>query len=56
MALVSLLLGFALYLFGEWLGLDETTGRLVATAFIVAGALDTAVLYFWDRLFSPHRP
>ena len=54
MALVSLLLGFALYLFGEWLGLDETTGRLVATAFIVAGALDTAVLYFWDRLFSPH--
>ena len=53
LALASLLLGLALYLFGERLGLDEATGRLVATAFIIAGVLDAAVLYFWERLFGP---
>lgn len=56
MALASLLLGFAIYLFAERIGLDEVTGRLVATAFIIAGALDAAVLYVWDRLFSSRRP
>ena len=53
LALASLLLGLALYLFGERMGLDETTCRLVASAFIIAGVLDAGVLYFWERLFGP---
>ena len=53
LALASLSLGLALYMFGDRFGIDETTGRLVASAFIVAGVLDGAVLYFWERLFGP---
>lgn len=53
LALASLGLGLGLYVFGDRLGFDETTGRLIASAFIVAGTLDVAVLYFWERLFRP---
>lgn len=53
LALASLSLGLGLYLFGARFGLDEATGRLIASAFIVAGVLDATVLYFWERLFGP---
>ncbi len=53
LAMASLSLGLGLYLFGARIGLDEATGRLVASAFIVAGVLDASVLYFWERLFGP---
>lgn len=52
LALGSLLLGFGVYLFSPRLGLDDATTRLVATAFIIAGILDAAVLCFWERLFA----
>ncbi len=52
MALASLLMGLGLYLFGSRIGIEEATGRLIASAFIVAGVLDAAVLYFWERLFG----
>ncbi len=53
LALLSVIAGFALYLFAGRLGLSEDTARLLATAFIVAGVLDAGVLYYWDRLFGP---
>lgn len=53
MALASLALGLGLYIFGSRFGIEEATGRLIATAFIVTGVLDAGVLYFWERLFGP---
>ena len=51
LALGSLLLGAGIHLFAARLGLAADTARVIATAFIGAGVLDAAVLYFWDRLF-----
>ena len=50
MAITCLLAGFILYVFAQDLGFDQETARLVAIAFLVAGALDYIVLRFWDRL------
>lgn len=55
LALASLAIGLALYTWSEKLGLDEFTGRLLATAFLVAAVADTLILYFWDRLFMRKR-
>ncbi len=55
MALASLLMGLGLYLFGARIGIEEATGRLIASAFIVAGVLDAVVLYFWERLFGARK-
>ncbi len=52
LALMSLVLGLGLYLAAERLGLDEGTARLIATAFLIAGVFDAAVVYFWNRIFS----
>lgn len=51
LALASLATALALYAWAEQLGLDEFTGRLIATAFLVTAVADTLILYFWDRLF-----
>jgi hypothetical protein len=53
MALLSLLGGLAFYLFAERLGVESTTARLVASAFLITAVLDALVLYAWDRLFKP---
>lgn len=55
LALLSLLCGLALYLLAERLGLDESTARLIATAFLIAAVLDALVLYAWDRVFKAQR-
>ena len=52
LALMSLGLGLGIYLLAAHLGVDESTARLIATAFLIAGILDAAVVHFWDRLFS----
>jgi hypothetical protein len=52
LALMSLVLGLGLYLAAERLGLDEGTARLIATAFLIAGVFDAAVVYFWNRIFG----
>ncbi|MGE5512973.1 MAG: hypothetical protein ACM31O_17200 [Bacteroidota bacterium] len=53
MALLSLLGGLAFYLLAERLGVESTTARLVASAFLITAVLDALVLYAWDRLFKP---
>lgn len=52
MALVSVLGGLALYLLHARIGLAEDTARLVSTAFILVGIVDTMVLFLWDRIFK----
>lgn len=49
MALVCVAAGLAIYLFAEQFGFSEETARIVAIAFLVAGAADYVVLKFWDR-------
>lgn len=49
-ALICLLTGLVLYMFAPQLGLDPATARLVAVAFLIAGAVDYLVLHFWERL------
>jgi hypothetical protein len=51
LALGSLALGGLIYVFAARLEIDEATARIIATAFIGAGVIDAAVLYYWDRLF-----
>lgn len=52
LALISLVLGAALYLSAESLGLDESSARLIATAFVLVAILDAGVVAFWHRLFG----
>lgn len=52
MALVSVLLGLALYLLQGRIGISEETARLVSSAFILVGIADTIVLFLWDRIFK----
>jgi hypothetical protein len=52
LAVMSLGLAIALYVSAEHLGLDESSARLIASALLVAGALDAAVVAFWDRIFG----
>ena len=51
-ALASVGLGFGVYLLAERLSIDPETAGLIAQGFIAAAAIDTVVLYAWDRLFS----
>jgi len=52
MALVCLAAGLIIYLFAEQLGFSEDTARIVAIAFLVAGAVDYLVLKLWDRIMA----
>ncbi len=52
MALVCLAAGLIIYLFAEQLGFSEDTARIVAIAFLVAGAGDYLVLKLWDRIMA----
>ena len=52
MALVCLAAGLIVYLFAERLGFSEDTARIVAIAFLVAGAGDYLVLKLWDRIMA----
>ncbi len=52
MALVCLAAGLIVYLFAERLGFSEDTARIVAIAFLVAGAVDYLVLKLWDRIMA----
>jgi hypothetical protein len=55
MALGSVLLGIALYLLQARLGIGADTARLVSTALILVGLIDTVVLFLWERLFKRNR-
>lgn len=52
MALFSVLAGLGIWQFADTIGLEEDTARLIASAFVLAGVGDVAVLHFWDRLFK----
>lgn len=52
MALVSILVGFAIWQFADAIGLDEYTAKLIAAVFVAVGIGDIVIFHFWDRLFK----
>jgi hypothetical protein len=52
MAVLFVLAGLAIHLVQTRLGIDEDTARLIATAFLITGIVDSLVLYGWDRIFK----
>jgi len=54
MALLSVLAGLAVHLLQAQLRIPEETARLVSSAFLLVGIIDTLVLYFWDRIANRH--
>lgn len=49
MALVSVLLGLIIYIFSDNFGLEPNVAKLIALAFLLAGALDYILLRNWER-------
>ena len=56
LALAMVVLGLILYIFSAALGIDETTAKLIALAFLIAGFLDYLILHFWDKLYDKLGP
>lgn len=54
-ALGCLLTGLAVYLFAPALGIGDDAARVVAIAFLAAGAADYLLLHFWDRIAGDGR-
>ncbi len=54
-ALISLMTGLMVYLFADTIGLDDFTAKVVAVAFLIAGASDYLVLHYWERFFKAKR-
>jgi hypothetical protein len=52
LALVSLVAALAVSLKGTELGLPEGSVPPIALAFLMTGAVDTALLYFWEHIFK----
>lgn len=50
MALGSVLLGMATYVFAGALGIERDVAVLIAVAFLVAGTVDLILMVNWDRL------
>lgn len=50
LALMSLALGLGCYLLAERLDLEDTTARLIVTAFLVAAILDAVVVICWGGI------
>ena len=50
MALISLLIGFVLYVFADAFGIERKVATLIAIAFLVAGLADYLLLANWDRI------
>jgi hypothetical protein len=52
LALVSLCAALAVSTRGTELGLPETSTYPIALAFLLIGAVDTALLFVWERIFQ----
>jgi hypothetical protein len=52
LALVSLCAALAVSTRGTELGLPETSTYPIALAFLLIGAVDTALLFLWERIFQ----
>jgi hypothetical protein len=52
LALLSLIAALTVGLHGEEMGLPENSTQTIAMAFLVVGAVDTALLFVWERIFQ----
>jgi hypothetical protein len=52
LALLSIFAAIGVATRGDDLGLPETSAQTIAFAFLVVGALDTALLFVWERIFQ----
>lgn len=52
LALLSLSAALAVASRGVEFGLPEQSTRTIAIAFLLVGAVDTALMYFWERIFQ----
>lgn len=52
LALLSLSAALAVASRGVEFGLPEQSTRAIAIAFLLVGAVDTALMYFWERIFQ----
>jgi len=51
-ALIMVVLGLGIYIFSNELGIESDTAKLIAMAFLIAGAIDYLILHFWDRIYD----
>jgi hypothetical protein len=52
LALLSVLASIGVATRGDDLGLPEASAQTIAFAFLVVGALDTALLFVWEHIFQ----
>ena len=52
LALLSIFAAIGVATRGDDLGLPEASAQTIAFAFLVVGALDTALLFVWERIFQ----
>ncbi len=52
LALLSICAALLVVLRGEDLGLPEASTHTIALAFLLVGAVDTALLFVWERIFQ----
>jgi O-antigen/teichoic acid export membrane protein len=56
LGLLSLFAALLVVLRGEELGLPEASTQTIAIAFLAVGAVDTALLFVWERIFQRMQP
>ena len=52
LAILSLFAALVVAMRGDDLGLPEASTRMIAFGFLLVGAVDTALLYVWERIFQ----
>lgn len=52
LALLSVFAAIGVATRGDDLGLPEASAQTIALAFLIVGALDTALLFVWERIFQ----
>jgi hypothetical protein len=56
LALLSLTAALAVAARGVEFGLPETSSQTIALAFLLVGAVDTALLFMWEKIFHRMQP
>lgn len=56
LALLSLTAALAVASRGVEFGLPETSSQTIALAFLLVGAVDTALLFMWEKIFHRMQP
>lgn len=56
LALLSLTAALAVTARGVELGLPEASSETIALAFLLVGAVDTVLLFLWERIFHRMQP